>query len=175
MPIYVPCALHVRPRVVRSACMLAARGPGLNTGCLPAAAGGFSPACCRLARIYNDVSVMENHHCAMTFAILSRKDCNMLAGLAPEQQRYLRKTIISAIMCTDMVNHFNLTQVRCAVCGRAASGLTVDWLTLRGSIKNRARKDPAVAAYPVSLLLRRPASAFAGSIAGAARSRAPRP
>ncbi|PNW74351.1 hypothetical protein CHLRE_13g605100v5 [Chlamydomonas reinhardtii] len=63
-----------------------------------------------LARIYNDQSVMENHHCAMTFAILSRTDCAVLAGLSPEQQRAARKVIISAILCTDMANHFTLTQ-----------------------------------------------------------------
>ncbi len=65
----------------------------------------------RLARIYNDQSVMENHHCAMTFAILSRRECNVLAGLAPEVQRAVRKTIISSVLCTDMANHFSLTQV----------------------------------------------------------------
>lgn len=54
---------------------------------------------------------MENHHCAMMFAILSRKGCNVLAGLQPEEQRHLRKVVISSILCTDMVNHFNLTQV----------------------------------------------------------------
>ncbi|GIL46507.1 hypothetical protein Vafri_3502 [Volvox africanus] len=63
-----------------------------------------------LARIYNDQSVMENHHCAMTFAILSRTDCNVLAVLSPEEQRTIRKVIISAILCTDMANHFALTQ-----------------------------------------------------------------
>ncbi|KAG2432321.1 hypothetical protein HYH02_013041 [Chlamydomonas schloesseri] len=63
-----------------------------------------------LARIYNDQSVMENHHCAMTFAILSRTDCAVLAHLRPEEQRAARKVIISAILCTDMANHFTLTQ-----------------------------------------------------------------
>ncbi|GIL88796.1 hypothetical protein Vretifemale_16683, partial [Volvox reticuliferus] len=73
--------------------------------------GPFHPSpFLRLARIYNDQSVMENHHCAMTFAILSRTDCNVLAVLTPEEQRTIRKVIISAILCTDMANHFALTQ-----------------------------------------------------------------
>ncbi|GLC43173.1 hypothetical protein PLESTB_000855000 [Pleodorina starrii] len=63
-----------------------------------------------LARIYNDQSVMENHHCAMTFAIMSRTDCNLLGVLRPEEQRAARKLIISAILCTDMANHFAITQ-----------------------------------------------------------------
>lgn len=59
----------------------------------------------------------------MTFAILSRRECNVLAGLAPEVQRAVRKTIISSVLCTDMANHFSLTQVGglgglqgCSVC-----------------------------------------------------------
>ncbi|KAG2484698.1 hypothetical protein HYH03_016527 [Edaphochlamys debaryana] len=63
-----------------------------------------------LARIYNDQSVMENHHCAMSFAILSRNDCNVLGVLSPEEQRAARKIIISCVLCTDMANHFALTQ-----------------------------------------------------------------
>jgi hypothetical protein len=33
-----------------------------------------------LARIYNDISVMESHHCAMTWAILRRKECALLVS-----------------------------------------------------------------------------------------------
>jgi len=62
-----------------------------------------------LARIYNDMSVMENHHCAMTFAILRRKECALLDDLQPDVRRQMRKTIVSAILCTDMSNHFTLT------------------------------------------------------------------
>lgn len=40
-----------------------------------------------LARIYNDVSVMENHHCAMTFAILRRKECALLVGAEGRGER----------------------------------------------------------------------------------------
>lgn len=34
-----------------------------------------------LARCYNDISVMENHHCAMAFSILDREDCGLLQHL----------------------------------------------------------------------------------------------
>jgi hypothetical protein len=34
-----------------------------------------------LAQRYNDCSVMENHHCAIAFAILRHKDCNILEDL----------------------------------------------------------------------------------------------
>ncbi|KAL6754890.1 hypothetical protein V8C86DRAFT_3100054 [Haematococcus lacustris] len=63
-----------------------------------------------LAQIYNDISVLENHHCALTFAILRRKECALLAHLDAELQRRLRKVIVSVVLCTDMTNHFALTQ-----------------------------------------------------------------
>ena len=40
-----------------------------------------------LAMCYNDASVMENHHCAMTFSILERADCALLQHLDPGLQR----------------------------------------------------------------------------------------
>lgn len=63
----------------------------------------------QLARIYNDTSVLENHHCAMAFAILSRRECNIFDGMAPEALRSMRKKIIAAILSTDMASHFAST------------------------------------------------------------------
>lgn len=34
-----------------------------------------------LAQRYNDMSVMENHHCALTFAIMAKRDCAILSHL----------------------------------------------------------------------------------------------
>ena len=34
-----------------------------------------------LAQRYNDMSVMENHHTALTFAILAKRDCAILSHL----------------------------------------------------------------------------------------------
>lgn len=62
-----------------------------------------------LAKRYNDVSVMENHHCALTFAILSRKDCNILAGFHGEAYCEMRKLIITSLLATDISHHFSLT------------------------------------------------------------------
>ena len=63
----------------------------------------------KLSRIYNDVSVLENHHCAMAFAILDKKECNLFEPLAKDQQRALRKAIIAVILSTDMTKHFAVT------------------------------------------------------------------
>lgn len=34
-----------------------------------------------LARCYNDTSPLENHHCALAFAVLEKPHCNFLEGL----------------------------------------------------------------------------------------------
>eukprot|EP00891_Asterochloris_glomerata_P009655 jgi/Astpho2/9655/gw1.00146.70.1_t len=62
-----------------------------------------------LAQRYNDISVMENHHCAITFAILAKRDCAILEHLERPRRQELRKLIISAILATDMSYHFSLT------------------------------------------------------------------
>ncbi len=33
-----------------------------------------------LARLYNDIHIMENHHAALMFEVLNRKDCALLVG-----------------------------------------------------------------------------------------------
>merc|ERR1719158_2484364 len=57
---------------------------------------------------YNDLSVLENHHCATTYDILSRPECNVLCNLNPEDWKATRNVVISAILNTDMARHFNL-------------------------------------------------------------------
>ena len=37
----------------------------------------------KLAILYDDISVLENHHTAMTFDILGRPGCNVLETLTP--------------------------------------------------------------------------------------------
>jgi len=66
-----------------------------------------------VARRYNDASVLENHHCALTFAILERKNCALLESLPRNIQTEVRRMIIQCIMGTDMSNHFRLTSELC--------------------------------------------------------------
>ena len=68
------------------------------------------------AVMYNDMSVLEQHHCATTFRILTDQEgrCDILKNLAPEMRKECREIIISAILHTDMAKHFELTaKVRC--------------------------------------------------------------
>eukprot|EP00002_Diphylleia_rotans_P038674 TRINITY_DN8830_c0_g1_i1.p1 TRINITY_DN8830_c0_g1~~TRINITY_DN8830_c0_g1_i1.p1 ORF type:complete len:1057 (-),score=203.29 TRINITY_DN8830_c0_g1_i1:371-3541(-) len=61
-----------------------------------------------LALLYNDRSVLENHHCACTFNILRDPNCNILFSLNAEQYRIVRKQVIDMILSTDMSEHFTI-------------------------------------------------------------------
>jgi len=54
-----------------------------------------------LALIYNDMSVLENHHLAVAFSLLQRRDCDVLAEFPPKQRQLLRRIVI------DMVSQHN--------------------------------------------------------------------
>ena len=59
-----------------------------------------------LALLYNDISVLENHHAATTFRIMSEaNDCDVLQTLCADDRRVVRKQMIAAILATDMANH----------------------------------------------------------------------
>lgn len=59
-----------------------------------------------LAIMYNDESVLENHHLAVTFKLLQDKSCNFLSNLEKSQMKVLRKIIIDTVLATDMTKHF---------------------------------------------------------------------
>lgn len=61
-----------------------------------------------LAIIYNDQAPLENHHCAMLFAILGLPECNILSELSSEDFTVVRKGIIRCILATDMAKHGEL-------------------------------------------------------------------
>lgn len=44
-----------------------------------------------LAVRYNDISPLENHHCAIAFQILARPECNIFASVPPEGFRQIRQ------------------------------------------------------------------------------------
>lgn len=61
-----------------------------------------------LAMVYNDKSVLENHHCAVLFKILSNDDSNIIANLTPEIKKSFRKLAIVSILGTDMSRHVEI-------------------------------------------------------------------
>ncbi|XP_029922199.1 high affinity cGMP-specific 3',5'-cyclic phosphodiesterase 9A-like [Myripristis murdjan] len=58
-----------------------------------------------LALRYNDISPLENHHCAIAFGILSKPECNILKNLSSEQYKQVRGGMIKCILATDMARH----------------------------------------------------------------------
>ncbi|XP_030009181.1 high affinity cGMP-specific 3',5'-cyclic phosphodiesterase 9A-like [Sphaeramia orbicularis] len=58
-----------------------------------------------LALRYNDISPLENHHCAVAFGILSKPECNILKNLTCDQYKHIRGGMIKCILATDMARH----------------------------------------------------------------------
>ncbi|XP_022371811.1 high affinity cGMP-specific 3',5'-cyclic phosphodiesterase 9A [Enhydra lutris kenyoni] len=58
-----------------------------------------------LAVRYNDISPLENHHCAVAFQILARPECNIFANVPPDGFKQIRQGMITLILATDMARH----------------------------------------------------------------------
>uniref|UniRef100_T1INE9 Phosphodiesterase n=1 Tax=Strigamia maritima TaxID=126957 RepID=T1INE9_STRMM len=61
-----------------------------------------------LALMYNDESVLENHHLAVAFKLLQNDDCDILITLSKKQKQTLRKMVIDMVLATDMSKHMSL-------------------------------------------------------------------
>jgi hypothetical protein len=57
----------------------------------------------KYAKLYNDISVLENHHCALTFELMDQS--GLTNCFKDNNFREIRKTIISCILGTDMSKH----------------------------------------------------------------------
>ena len=64
-----------------------------------------------LALRYNDVSVLENHHAAITSTVLTREDCNFLVTEHRKLRLHFRKILVESILATDMVHHASKTKL----------------------------------------------------------------
>ncbi|XP_037687094.1 high affinity cGMP-specific 3',5'-cyclic phosphodiesterase 9A isoform X1 [Choloepus didactylus] len=58
-----------------------------------------------LAVRYNDISPLENHHCAVAFQILAQPECNIFANVPLDGFKQIRQGIITLILATDMARH----------------------------------------------------------------------
>uniref|UniRef100_A0A3B4DIR1 Phosphodiesterase n=1 Tax=Pygocentrus nattereri TaxID=42514 RepID=A0A3B4DIR1_PYGNA len=61
-----------------------------------------------LALMYNDSSVLENHHLAVGFKLLQEENCDIFQNLSKKQRQSLRKIVIDMVLATDMSKHMNL-------------------------------------------------------------------
>ncbi|XP_072853880.1 3',5'-cyclic-AMP phosphodiesterase 4B isoform X2 [Pogona vitticeps] len=61
-----------------------------------------------LALMYNDESVLENHHLAVGFKLLQEENCDIFQNLTKKQRQTLRKMVIDMVLATDMSKHMSL-------------------------------------------------------------------
>ncbi|XP_051985073.1 cAMP-specific 3',5'-cyclic phosphodiesterase 4B-like isoform X4 [Xyrauchen texanus] len=61
-----------------------------------------------LALMYNDESVLENHHLAVGFKLLQGENCDIFQNLTKKQRQTLRKMVIEMVLATDMSKHMSL-------------------------------------------------------------------
>uniref|UniRef100_A0A8C1JJG1 Phosphodiesterase n=1 Tax=Cyprinus carpio TaxID=7962 RepID=A0A8C1JJG1_CYPCA len=60
-----------------------------------------------LALMYNDASVLENHHLAVGFKLLQEENCDIFHNLSKKQRQSLRQMTIDMVLATDMSKHMN--------------------------------------------------------------------
>ena len=56
-----------------------------------------------LALMYNDSSVLENHHLAVGFKLLQEENCDIFQNLTKKQRQSLRKMVID-IVSSDRIH-----------------------------------------------------------------------
>ncbi|XP_060841026.1 cAMP-specific 3',5'-cyclic phosphodiesterase isoform X7 [Rhopalosiphum padi] len=61
-----------------------------------------------LALMYNDESVLENHHLAVAFKLLQNDGCDIFQNINKKQRQTLRKMVIDMVLSTDMSKHMSL-------------------------------------------------------------------
>lgn len=84
-----------------------------------------------LAIRYNDMAVLENHHCSRAFELFSQPGCNIFAAFGLEQRKVMRKYIIAMVLATDMSVHFGLKdEVEACVTRLSSTGPPKDTLKL---------------------------------------------
>ncbi|XP_074550448.1 dual specificity calcium/calmodulin-dependent 3',5'-cyclic nucleotide phosphodiesterase 1A-like [Halichoeres trimaculatus] len=59
-----------------------------------------------VAILYNDRSVLENHHVSAAYRLMAEDDMNILINLNKDDWRELRALVIEMVMSTDMSCHF---------------------------------------------------------------------
>lgn len=59
-----------------------------------------------LALLYNDRSVLENHHLYYAFSQMKQPDKNILKNLSQDDFRTVRSLVVDMVLATDMSRHF---------------------------------------------------------------------
>ncbi|XP_009897371.2 dual specificity calcium/calmodulin-dependent 3',5'-cyclic nucleotide phosphodiesterase 1A isoform X4 [Dryobates pubescens] len=59
-----------------------------------------------VAILYNDRSVLENHHVSAAYKLMQEEEMNILTHLTKDDWRELRSLVIEMVLSTDMSGHF---------------------------------------------------------------------
>ena len=62
------------------------------------------------ALIYNDLSPLENHHAAITFTVMNSEKTDLMKAMSLLEARQFKTKVVSSILATDMIHHFDLVQ-----------------------------------------------------------------
>lgn len=68
-----------------------------------------------VAITYNDISVLENFHCAETFTIAHRPECDLFESMEAGQYTHFRKLVVTMTLAT-VRSHFEAAPVRHGQC-----------------------------------------------------------
>lgn len=61
-----------------------------------------------LALMYNDESILENHHLAVAFKLLQYPDCDIFQHFTEHSRKRIRINVINMVLATDMSKHMSL-------------------------------------------------------------------
>lgn len=64
-----------------------------------------------LAILYNDTSVLENHHCSTAFRLMNKDGLGIFDGMEFAERAEIRKMMIACIIATDMHYHVSLIEL----------------------------------------------------------------
>jgi len=53
--------------------------------------------------LYNDTSVLENHHCAMAFKLMQKDGCNVLESFGKKTYHAIRRIVVDLAS----INYYN--------------------------------------------------------------------
>ncbi|XP_066916345.1 3',5'-cyclic-AMP phosphodiesterase 4C-like isoform X2 [Clytia hemisphaerica] len=61
-----------------------------------------------MALLYNDESVLENHHLAVAFQLMQGENCDILESFSKAERQQFRKMVIEMVLATDNAKHMNI-------------------------------------------------------------------
>ncbi|NXM81801.1 PDE4B phosphodiesterase, partial [Oenanthe oenanthe] len=103
-----------------------------------------------LALMYNDESVLENHHLAVGFKLLQEEHCDIFQNLTKKQRQTLRKMVIDMVLATDMSKHMSLlADLKTMV---ETKKVTSSGVLLLDNYTDRIQQDKIHPALPSSLM-----------------------